>query len=396
MELFMFVKMSGKNFNMSVNISLPTLYSRASTGALRQWTIEYSGKAYRTHSGVVDGKITTSDWYVVEATNVGRSNERDLSDQARFEAHQKWKKKTETGYFENADAVDDSVGYVEPMLAKKLEDRKDSISFPLYSQPKYDGLRCLISANGIATTRNGKDWKTIPHIHEALAPMFEAYPDLILDGELYNHEFHDDFNKITSLAKKTKPTKSDLAESAEKLQFYWYDIVDTEMNFAKRTNLIVLLYNHFLRLDSGAEHKSIKRVETHCIQSFEEMDTYYGKYMDEGYEGQMIRLDEPYENKRSNSLLKRKEFTDEEYRIVDVCEGKGNRAGVAGYMVLAREDNVTFHSNIKADFETLGEFLKDRNKLIGKYATCQYFHLTPDGIPRFPFITKIRDGKGVD
>ena len=381
---------------MSICISLPTLYSRATTGALREWTVEYSGNAYRTHSGVVGGKITTSDWYVVEATNVGRSNERDLSDQARFEALQKWKKKTETGYFEDAESVDNSVGYVEPMLAKKWEDRKDDVSFPVYCQPKYDGLRCLISAGGIATTRNGKEWKTIPHIHEALVPIFEQFPDLILDGELYNHEFHADFNKITSLAKKTKPTKADLEESAEKLQFYWYDIVDTDSNFAKRTNLIQQIYNRFLRQDSGAEHKSIKIVVTNVGNNADELNLYYEQYMAEGYEGQMIRLDQPYENKRSNSLLKRKEFTDEEYRIVDVCEGKGNRSGVAGYMVLAREDNVTFHSNIKADFELLGQYLKDRNKLIGKFATCQYFNLTPDGIPRFPFVIKIREGKGID
>lgn len=381
---------------MSICISLPTLYSRATTGALREWTVEYSGDAYRTRSGVVGGKITTSDWYKVEATNVGRANERDLSEQARFEAHQKWKKKTETGYFEDLTAVDNSVGYVEPMLAKKWEDRSSDVVFPVYSQPKYDGLRCLISANGIATTRNGKEWKTIPHIHEALAPIFEQDPVLILDGELYNHELHDDFNKITSLAKKTKPSKADLAESAEKLQFYWYDIVDTDMNFERRTNIISQVYNRYLRQDSGAEHKSIKLVPTHLANNLSELDIFYGQYMTDGYEGQMIRLNEPYENKRSTSLLKRKEFTDEEYRIVDVCEGKGNRASVAGYMVLAREDNVTFHSNIKANFEELEKMLKDRNKLIGKYATCKYFNLTPDGIPRFPFVIKIRDGKGVD
>ena len=55
---------------------LPTLFSRASTGALREWTIEHNENAFRTHSGQVEGKITTSKWYDVKATNVGRSNER--------------------------------------------------------------------------------------------------------------------------------------------------------------------------------------------------------------------------------------------------------------------------------------------------------------------------------
>lgn len=133
---------------------LPTLFSRASTGALREWTIEVSDCGYRTHSGVVGGKITTSDWYLVEATNVGRANERTVSEQALFNAKQAWKKKTETGYFEDASKVDDSVGYVEPMLAKKWEDRVDKVVFPVYCQPKLDG--CLSKETVVLTDKGEK------------------------------------------------------------------------------------------------------------------------------------------------------------------------------------------------------------------------------------------------
>jgi len=377
-------------------MKLPTLFSRASTGALREWTIECNDNAYRTHSGVVGGKITTSEWYTVEATNVGRANEKNIAEQAEFNARQTWKKKIETGYFENADSVDNDVGYIEPMLAKKWEDRNDEVEFPLFSQPKLDGLRCIITSKGIATSRNGKEWKTIPHIHAALKEIFENYPALILDGELYNHEFHADFNKITSLAKKTKPNREDLKEAAEKLQFHWYDIVDTTMEFSRRSNLIALIYKRFLQQDSGCDHASIKKVMTTVHSDEKSLTTAYERYMHDGFEGQMVRLDSVYENKRSISLLKRKEFTDEEYKIVDICEGNGNKFGMAGYMVLAREDGVTFHSNIKGTFEFLAELLKGKDKLIGTYATCTYFNLTPDGIPRFPYVTKLRAGKGID
>ncbi len=121
------------------------------------------------------------------------------------------------------------------------------------------------------------------------------------------------------------------------------------------------------------------------------MDGYYENYLNDGYEGQMIRLDEGYENKRSKRLLKRKEFIDEEYEILGVVEGEGNRAGTAGFMEFSSKGGKSFRSNIKGDFGYLGELLKKKKSLIGKKATIKYFNLTPDGIPRFPYVTAIRD-----
>jgi DNA ligase-1 len=104
----------------------------------------------------------------------------------------------------------------------------------------------------------------------------------------------------------------------------------------------------------------------------------------------MVRLDKPYENKRSKSLLKRKEFQDKEYIILDVIEGEGNRAGGAGAMTFANEQGVRFNSNIKGSREYCAQLLKEKVDLIGKPATVKFFNLTPDNIPRFPFVTAIR------
>ena len=53
----------------------------------------------------------------------------------------------------------------------------------------------------------------------------------------------------------------------------------------------------------------------------EHLDDYYGKYLDDGFEGQMVRVtDSPYQNKRSKNLLKRKEFIDEEFEVIDIEE----------------------------------------------------------------------------
>jgi DNA ligase-1 len=370
---------------------LPRLYSRTSSGAINHWTIEICPTLgrYRTSYGQLEGKTTTSEWTSVVATNVGRSNERDLATQARFEAQAAWKKKKDSGCFESIEDIDQPT-FIEPMLAKKWEDLEKKVSFPLFCQPKLDGMRAVISRHG-AFTRNGKPWLTIPHILADLAPLFEQYPNLILDGELYCHGLHDDFNKISSLIKKTKPTAEDLIESSEIIEFWWYDTADSTRSFKQRTTFIREAYEQL-----NLNEMSIVMVDTHEVETKTKLDELYGKFMEEGFEGQMVRIDKPYEFKRSPTLLKRKEFQDEEYEIVGIYEGNGNKSGMAGYAVMKRADGVTFRSNIKGSHAFLKTLLPKADSLVGTFATIKYFNLTPDGIPRFPYLIRLRDGKGQD
>lgn len=366
-------------------MQLPTLYSRTQTGAIQTWTVEIQGDSYRTIHGQLDGKLQTTEWTVCIVTNENRANQRTPEEQALFEAKATWKKKVDTGYHEEIDDIDKTF-YVEPMLAKKWEDRKDKVKFPVYCQPKLDGMRAVITRNG-AKSRNGKPWVTIPHILEALGPIFDKYPDLVLDGELYNHDLKFDFNKISSLIKKTKPTPDDLEESSKLVQFWWYDTASDKHTFRQRRNWMVALYNEYIPEDDGC----VRLVMTHKVHSLEVLNDLYGKFLDNGYEGQMIRLDTPYEFKRSANLLKRKEFQDEEYKILEIVEGVGNRQGMAGAMVFENELGHSFNSNIKGDRAYLKDLLDNKNTYIGQLATVVYFNKTPDKlIPRFPFVHSIR------
>jgi DNA ligase-1 len=133
-------------------------------------------------------------------------------------------------------------------------------------------------------------------------------------------------------------------------------------------------------------------VPTGLVNSRQTLDMSYDVYLGDGYEGQIVRANEVYENKRSKFLLKRKEFKDAEYRVVDIEVGNGNRSGTAKHLVLWCEKNkVTFHSNIKGSFEYLKEIYDNRKEYIGKQATIKFFQLTPDGIPRFPYAIGFRD-----
>ena len=360
-------------------MKLDTIYKKTQTGATQEWTIEVSDNKYRTHSGQCGGQITTNAWTVVYGKNEGKANGTTDNEQALKEAIAKRTKKLESGYFEDITNID-TKQYFEPMLAAKWEDYKDKIQYPIYSQPKLDGIRCIVTKDGMFS-RNGKPIISAPHIGKSLNFLFESNPNLILDGELYADKFANDFNKIVSLVKRTKPTADDLKESAKNIEYHIYDIPSVSETFDGRLEALNELFQYF--------PKCVKLVETHNANNELEVMELYGEYVDKGFEGQMLRLDSKYENKRSKSLLKHKSFIDEEFTIKDICEGEGNRTGTAGYMVFETAEGKPFKSNVKGTWDETAEMLKSKKKLIGKQATIKYFNLTPDGIPRFPFVTNI-------
>jgi ATP-dependent DNA ligase len=107
--------------------------------------------------------------------------------------------------------------------------------------------------------------------------------------------------------------------------------------------------------------------------------------MERGYEGQMVRNDTPYEpNKRSKNLLKRKEFITSEFKVIEMLEGAGNWAGHTKKFRLALEDGTEFGSGVRGNQEQLKALWE--TQLPPTWATCRYFELTPDGIPRFPVV----------
>lgn len=366
---------------------LPILYTKTSLNQIQQWQIIVDGDSFYTIEGIKNGKLTSSTPTVCTGKNEGKTNETTAEDQAYKEALSKWTKKKDKGYFENISDIDQGASFFEPMLAKKYEDYKDEIKFPVYSQPKLDGCRCIITRKGMFS-RNGNQFVSAPHIFEELKPLFDFNPNYVFDGELYADKLNNDFNKIISLAKKTKPNAFDLKASAETLEYHIYDFPFWVGKFSERYSELKKVLSHLLTNPNS----KIRLVETKQCHNQKELDSLYGQYLEEEYEGQIIRIDSNnYENKRTKQLLKRKEFIDEEYKILDIQEGKGNRQGMAGNMIFKNKNGEEFSSNIKGSYSLLKEYLVNKKKYVGKLATIKYFNLTPDGIPRFPFVTAIRD-----
>lgn len=359
------------------------IYKRTDTGAVQEWQQESEGDSWRTISGQVDGKKVTSGWHKCYETNPGKTNYRDPEAQCLFEVQANYTKKLETGYFESINDIDNEF-YFEPMLADKWEARKGKIKYPLYTQPKLDGVRCIATRKGLFS-RNGKPLTATPHIHAALVEQGFFNKFAIFDGELYNHDLHNNFNELISLIRKKDPNEEELKESAEKIQYHIYDALETkedDTKFHKRCmNLLELEWKEPLVL-----------VPTLLCKNEEDVDRNYTNFMENNYEGQMIRVDDVYENKRSKSLLKRKDFIDEEFEIVDILEGLGNRAGMAGNILIKLETGVVCSSGIKGTHEYCKQLLLNREQYIGGKATVRYFARTPDNIPRFPVCVAVYTG----
>lgn len=358
--------------------SLPTLYKYAQTGAVQEWTIFTESNKFFTVSGQQGGKLTTSAPTVCKGKNIGRSNETTPEQQAEAEARAKWQKKVDEGYNE---VLSSESKFFEPMLAHdakkcKLLDFKKRT----FVQPKLDGLRAD-NHGGKITSRNGKPYVSTPHL--------EFQSDFLrLDGELYNHELKEDFNKIVSLCKKQKPTKEELEESKEKVQYWVYDFPSCPGVFSKRYNV---LEEWFRSNPDVTTDRGFVLVETFEVFSMADIEKYHEYFIEQGYEGTIVRIDlADYENKRSWQLLKYKDFIDEEFEICGYEEGEGGRAGTIGKFYIKHEDGIrTFKSNVKGDFDYLRQVWKDREMYIGKQATIKYFRRTPDGIPRFPYVIKL-------
>jgi DNA ligase 1 len=231
-------------------------------------------------------------------------------------------------------------------------------------------------------SRNGKKIISAPHIYEAMKHLFTVNPNLIFDGELYADKFANDFNAICSLVKKTKPTVEDLNESAVKIEYHIYDLPSCKETFVGRRQAL-----YYMELP-----KCCVKVAVEQINNLNDVTAHYEDYITKGYEGQMLRLNLPYENKRSKSLLKHKSFIDTEYKIIGVEQGKGNLTGKMGALVFKTSKGDTFNASINGGWDYLEELWNSKDKLIGKQATVKYFNLTPDGKPRFSKVIKIDRG----
>ena len=273
----------------------------------------------------------------------------------------------------------------KPMLAYPVSDKPIDYTKPVFMQPKLDGVRCLVQYDNSVVTaysRTGKQWLNIDHILQSLKPFFQANPNVILDGELYNHALKDDFEKIISCVRKQKPTAIDRAESRKLVQFHCYDIVDETMLFDKRYKFV---------FDNLRDSYGVRTVKTIVTPTESQAKVNHARNLDSGYEGSILRVNDVYKCGRSWSLRKFKDFHDAEAEIIGWVEGKGKRSGTIGKFIAADKDGNRFGMPVMDNFKKLQTMFDEMKTWVGKEATFTYFERTKAGSYRHPLFKAIRD-----
>ena len=280
----------------------------------------------------------------------------------------------------------------KPMLAYPVSDKPIDYSKPVFIQPKLDGVRCLIqydAGNVVAYSRTGKEWKNIDHILFNLVPFFQKHPNVILDGELYNHDLKDDFEKIISLVRKTKPTDEDRIESSKMVQFHCYDVLDFDgdVTIADFETRMAFIYNKV------PQSSCIEHVPTIKVHEIEEVEANHEDFLELGYEGSILRKNEPYECKRSWTLMKVKDFSDAEATIIGYEEGQGKREGHLGKFIMEDDNGIQFGCppGKGYTYDMMKDMLENIHDYIGERATFTYFERTKAGSYRHPLFKCIRD-----
>jgi DNA ligase-1 len=356
------------------------------------WSIFYSvnkdgSYTIRTEHGQINGKMITHESIVKEGKNKGKKNETSIEEQTILEVKRDWDKKRKQGYRtiqdmntitntnDNTNTNPENTIIIKPMLAMEF---KNSVKYPIWIQPKLDGVRCLIYLKGdniVFQSRQNTIYEPFTHLLPELKVLLSLMPEnTILDGELYTHGLG--FETITSMVRRSKTRHPDL----HKLKYCLYDFKsEKDILYKERMETLNKAYNNH-------NFECVNLIETKIAKDAKDIESLHDYYTKQGYEGIMLRNNAIYKDGRTKDLLKYKKFFDAEFKVVGHHEGNG------GIPIFDCEvGDKTFGVAMKGDMGSRKERMDHVTDYYGKMLTVKYQELSLDGIPRFPVGICFRD-----
>lgn len=293
---------------------------------------------------------------------------------------------------EMGDGISDSNGFKKHMLAKPA----DKVATSAFDKPKYwlasrklDGVRnsfYLYQEDGSIKTasRGGKEYDISASklaCHPITIQIFQKYPDIVLDGELYCHG--KSLQQISGACRKQEPCTW--------MQYFIYDIMDDTKTAQERVDFLEQLAEEFnIPFDVELEGNQIQMLPQEVVSGWQGIKKLHDKYVGDGFEGVVIRNpDGKYKyGGRGNEMIKVKEYKDAEFEITGFSEGLREEDMVFD---LITEDGKPFQAKPFGSRELKQQYRRDMKDLIGKKATVKFFAYSEDGVPTQTNLKCIRD-----
>ena len=409
---------------MSTILSLPTLYNTTiGTNRSKQWSISVLDNGdntftIHTEHGVTGGKLVPHDTIITEGKNKGKKNETTPQQQAILEAERDWAKKVKQGYGEQQQTQQQqqtptneelktnktqekprSSQLLKPMLANEFNMEKEkSLTFPVFIQPKLDGVRYLIykgeDGQIIFQSRQNTIYEEFQHLVPELQHLISQFSDqegLILDGELYTHGMP--FEQITSMVRSSKGKRKNI----EELNYHVYDcFYSGDDNLNKNKMPYSERYQVLKRAFGDTIYSKLILVETNVANSKRDIEDFHTHYttLTNSYEGVMIRTPNGVykQQGRSKDLQKYKKFMDEEFEVVGHHEGTGAHSGTP---IFECKSNVNpdkiFGVTMQGTLESKRKMMENVTSYYGQMLTVKYQEKSNEGIPRFPVGIEFRN-----
>jgi DNA ligase-1 len=356
-----------------------TLYKSTKSGATQQWSISTEGATFTCTFGQVDGKLQ-SQTTACEGRNIGRANETTPEQQAVLEAQALVTKKLKSGYSTSI-ACDSEVQL--PMKVKSYQDQIKNITFPCYSEFKYNGINGLyrLDDDGKLTlySRGGEVYPPLPHLEPTIHAILNELNRTELIGELYIHN-----TPLQDIqAAVTKPN-----DLSAKLSFIVFDIPGSPSMYRLRRNDLGVALHEVLRSNPVDSFKYVATPHSMLCKSTEDIEHHYNYAISRGYEGTVIKLLNGFYryNVRSSEQFKYKKAKSAEFLIAGYELDK--RSHPVFHLFTDSTQSKVFKAKPKGTHEFLSSI--DPQTYIGQWATLEYETLSKDLVPLKPIFIGLR------
>jgi DNA ligase-1 len=292
-------------------------------------------------------------------------------------------------------AIKDHIPEFSVALADKYEPKLVDWKDSWFVSRKLDGLRLIavVDENGNSSffSRTGKVFDTLDIVSGGIKAL--GITNVVFDGELclVDDDGNEDFQGIMKEIRKKDHT---IPNPSYKI----FDMISHDEFYSKKGlkhKVYEHRYNNLLEVMRENTCVCLSVLAQEKIKDDDHFQEWVKKASDYGWEGVMVRANEPYKGKRSKDLLKVKKFFDDEYTVIDTEMGpfryvkdsaECEETMLSCVMIQHKGHTVRVGSGF--NIEQRQEFYKNPKKILGKEITVQYFEETKNekgGISlRFP------------